>query len=210
MKKINLWRWTFYLTGMLITSLGITMTIKGQSLGISPWDVLHVGLYQNFGLTIGTWGIITGFFIVVTTAIFLRTWPRFGTWLNMVSIGMFIDMFNWLLPEIQSFGGQITIFIFGVFILGYGVGVVISPNIGAGPRDSLMLVIVDKFGFSIKKARVIIEVVVAIIGWTLGGPIGFGTVIIALLSGQIIQYSLPHARGLLLKIIGETDEKVLL
>ena len=68
MKKILIWRWTFFLVGMMVLSLGISMTIKGQRIGVGPWDVLHVGLYQNFGLTIGTWGIITGFVIIIVTA----------------------------------------------------------------------------------------------------------------------------------------------
>lgn len=210
MKKIVVWRWTFYLVGMMILSLGISMTIKGQSLGIGPWDVLHVGLYENFGLTIGTWGIITGFLIVVGTAIVLKEWPKIGTWLNMVLIGVFIDIFNWLLPDFHAFGSQLLIFILGVVVMSYGVGVYVSPNIGAGPRDSLMLLFADKFGISIKKVRTIIEVVVALLGWLLGGPVGMGTVIIALLIGQIVHYTLPQCRTLLLKIIGETDEEVIL
>ncbi|NYF23420.1 YitT family protein [Sporosarcina sp. JAI121] len=180
MRKILLWRWTFYLVGMLILSLGISMTIKGQKLGIGPWDVLHVGLNNNFGLTIGTWGIITGFIIIISTAIALKEWPRFGTWLNLVLIGGFIDLFNWLLPDISSMGAQLLIFSMGVIVMGYGVGIYISPNIGAGPRDGLMLVLVKKTGASVKKVRTTIEVVVAIVGWLFGGPIGIGTVLIAL------------------------------
>ena len=73
------------------------MTIKGQRLGVGPWDVLHIGLFRNFGLTIGTWGIITGFMIIAATAIVLKRWPKFGTWLNMILTGLFIDLFNWLI-----------------------------------------------------------------------------------------------------------------
>ena len=145
MDKIKIWRWTFFFVGMMVLSLGISMTIKGQRLGIGPWDVLHVGLYENFGLTIGTWGIITGFMIIIGTAAVLKEWPKIGTWINMVFIGVFIDIFNWLLPEFQSLGAQSLIFILGVIVMGYGVGIYVSPNIGAGPRDGLMLVFVEKW-----------------------------------------------------------------
>lgn len=84
-----------------------------------------------------------------------------------------------------------------------------SPNIGAGPRDSLMLVFVEKFGGSIKRIRTIIEVAVAAIGWLLGGPVGVGTVIIAFLIGQFVHYTLPQAKALLLKITGQTEEEIL-
>lgn len=210
MKKALAWRWIFYFTGLLVVALGITMTIKGQKLGIGPWDVLHVGLYRHFGLTIGTWGIITGFVIVLATAAVLRKWPKIGTWLNMLLLGIFIDLFNWLLPEFTTFGAQMVIFMLGVIVMGYGSGIYISPNIGAGPRDSLMLVLVEKTGASVKKVRTTIEVFVAIIGWLFGGPIGIGTVLIALFLGQMIHYTLPQCRGLLMKIIGEKDENFLL
>ncbi len=209
MRKILMWRWTFFIGGMMFLSLGISMTIKGQRLGIGPWDVLHVGLYENFGLTIGTWGIITGFLIIVGTTIFTKEWPKIGTWLNMVLIGVFIDLFNWLLPDFATLTGQIIIFILGVIVISYGIGIYVSPNIGAGPRDSLMLLFAEKFNISIKKIRTIIEVVVALAGWLLGGPVGIGTVFIALFIGQIVHYALPQTRRLLLKVMGEVEEKVL-
>lgn len=210
MKRITYWRWAFYLVGLLVMSLGISMTIKGQRLGIGPWDVFHVGLYQNFGLTIGTWGIITGFIIIVVTALFLKEWPQLGTWLNMLLLGLFIDFFNWLLPEFATLGAQIFIFVLGVIVMSYGIGLYVSPNMGAGPRDSLMLVFVEKFGVSIKIVRTTIEFVVAFLGFLLGGPIGVGTLIIALLIGQFVHYTLPQSRKLLMKILGETSEEVLL
>ena len=209
MKKALAWRWIFYFTGLLVVALGITMTIKGQKLGIGPWDVLHVGLYRHFGLTIGTWGIITGFIIILATAAVLKRWPKIGTWLNMLLLGIFIDIFNWLLPEFTTFGAQTVIFVLGVIVMGYGSGIYISPNIGAGPRDSLMLVLVEKTGASVKKVRTTIEVIVAVIGWLFGGPIGIGTVLIALFLGQMIHYTLPQCRRLLMRIIGEQDEQVL-
>ena len=210
MRKIRLWRWAFYFAGLLVVSLGISMTIKGYRLGIGPWDVLHVGLYQNLGLTIGSWSIISGLVIIVVTAGFLKEWPKIGTWLNMILLGVFIDIFNWIIPDFETLGAQTIIFVFGVIVMGYGAGLYISPNIGAGPRDSLMLIFVEKFGVSIKKVRTIIEVIVALLGWLLGGPVGVGTVVVALLLGQLVHYTLPLNRALLMKIIGETDEKFLL
>ncbi|MBB4823083.1 putative membrane protein YczE [Sporosarcina luteola] len=198
MRRIFIWRWVFFLVGMMIMSLGISMTIKGNRLGIGPWDVLHVGLYRKFGLSNGSWSILTGFVIIASTAIVLRQWPQLGTWLNMFLIGLFIDLFNWLLPDFSSLAGQAVIFTIGVFVTAYGVGVYVSPNVGAGPRDSLMLILVEKLGVSVKVVRTSIEVLVAIIGWMLGGPVGAGTVLSALLIGQIVHYALPQCRKLLL------------
>lgn len=186
------------------------MTIKGQRLGVGPWDVLHVGLHQRFGLSIGTWSIIFGFLIVIGTTLVLKEWPKIGTWINMVLLGVFIDIFNWLLPEFESLVAQSVIFFLGVVVMSYGIGVYMSPNVGAGPRDGLMLVFVERLGMSIKKTRTIIEVTVAFLGWLLGGPVGVGTVLIAFLLGQMVHYTLPQCRKLLMKILDETDEKILL
>ena len=205
MQRVTGWRWTFFIVGMMIMSLGITMSIKGQMVGTSPWDVLHVGLFKNFGLTIGTWSILTGLLIVGSTSLVLKEWPKMGTWLNMLLIGMFIDVFNWLLPSTDIYTLQIAYFIVGVFVLSFGCGMYIAPNMGAGPRDTLMMLLVEKFGGTIKTARMGIEVLVTILGWLLGGPVGVGTVIIALTSGYIVQYSLPYCRKILVKCIGNME-----
>lgn len=209
MNKTQMWRWIFYLSGLIIVALGISMTIKGYKLGIGPWDVFHVGLYKKYGLTIGTWSILTGLLIVGGTAIIFKELPKIGTWLNMVLLGVFIDIFNWLLPDPEAIIPQTILFVLGIVIMGYGIGVYMSPSIGAGPRDSLMLVFVEKFKFSIKRVRTSIEVIVAICGWLLGGPVGVGTVIIALLIGQFVHYTLPQSKALLLKITGEKEEEIL-
>lgn len=201
MKVSMYYRWLFFLVGMMLLGLGISMTIKGDRLGIGPWDVLHVGLYQNFGLTIGSWSIIAGFTLISTTSLVRRKWPQFGTWLNMLLIGLFIDLFNFLIPDIHSLIGQILIFTAGIFVMGYGVGMYVSPKMGAGPRDDLMLILVQKTGFSVSTIRTAIEVVVALLGWMLGGPVGIGTVVIALLVGRIVQMSLLQSDALLKRLI---------
>ncbi|WP_339252071.1 YitT family protein [Sporosarcina sp. FSL W8-0480] len=209
MRKIIIWRWAYFVVGMMILSLGITMTIKGQRLGVGPWDVLHIGLYRNLGLSIGSWGIILSIIIVVTTAAVLKEWPKLGTWLNLLLIGIFIDLFNWLIPDISSMTGQVIIFTLGIVVMAYGVGIYVAPNLGAGPRDSLMLIFSEKLGISIKKVRTSIEVIVAIAGWLLGGPVGIGTVIIALLIGQIVHYSLPQCRKLLAKLAKAEEAQIM-
>lgn len=209
MKRVLWWRWSFYTVGMIVMSLGIAMTIKGYKLGVGPWDVLHIGLQQKFGLTIGSWSIITGLAIVIVTSIVMKKLPQIGTWLNMILMGVFIDFFNWLLPTVETFPVQMIIFISGVIVMSYGIGIYMAPNIGAGPRDSLMLIFIRKFNVSIKVIRTTLEVIVAILGWMLGGPIGIGTIIIALFIGQIVQYTLPRSQNILLKIIGENYRKAL-
>lgn len=200
------YRWLFFLGGLIILALGFTMIIKADRLGISPWDVLHVGLFLNFGLTIGTWAILAGFTLIVFSTIATRRLPQVGTFLNMILVGVFIDIYNFLIPEIPSLTGQILMLVAGILVSGFGVGIYVSPKIGAGPRDSLMLVLVLKTGLSVSIIRTCIEVSVALLGWMLGGPVGIGTVAVALLTGRIVQFTLPLAESVLRKIIEKKDE----
>lgn len=188
-------------------SLGVTMIIKGEDVGVNAWDVLHIALYKTLGLTIGIWSIIVGLLIIAFTSISYRRLPKIGTWINLVMIGALIDFYYWLLPDAQSFAFQLVYFLLGILVLSFGTGMYISPNLGSGPRDSLMMWIVDKLGGSIKMARISMELIVALIGWVLGGPLGVGTIIIALFSGYIVQFALPYFQKLLLKCIGEESLK---
>lgn len=209
MKKVEQWRWIFYIIGMFVMALGITMTIKGRWLGVGPWDVFHIGLQNHFGLTIGTWSILTGLGIILLTSLAVKQFPQIGTWLNMLLLGLFIDFFNWLLPEFTTWIGQISVFILGILVMSYGIGLYVAPNMGAGPRDSLMLLFVKKWGISIKVVRTAIEIIVAIAGWLLGGPVGIGTVLIALFIGQVVHITLPQSQQLLIRMIGEQNRHYL-
>lgn len=206
MGRAFFYRWLFFITGLIVLALGFTMTIKANRLGIGPWDVLNVGLFKNFGFTIGTWAIVVGLVVILATMLFTKKLPQIGTFLNMLLVGIFIDIFNWLIPDIDTLLGQLLIFLGGLVISGYGVGLYVSPRIGAGPRDSLMLMLVAKTGLSITIVRAAIEVTVAFIGWLLGGPVGVGTVAIALFTGRIVQISLPQFERLLKKIIDKKDD----
>ncbi|MEK4228253.1 YczE/YyaS/YitT family protein [Solibacillus sp. FSL H8-0538] len=206
MRKSFLWQWAFFLVGLMVMALGITLTIKGKAIGTSPWDVLHIGLYKQVGLTIGSWSILTGLFIIVTTSIFLKQWPRLATWLNMLLIGSFIDFFNWLLPNTTVIAFELAYFIAGFFVMSMGCALYISANLGAGPRDTVMMIIAEKFGGSVRLGRTVMEVFAALSGWLLGGPVGVGTVILALGTGYVIQWALPKFQEALQKRMIESNE----
>ena len=191
-------------------SLGISLIIEGKGVGVSPWDVLHVGLYKQIGLSVGSWTIITGLCIVLITTLYLKEWPKIATWLNMLLIGSFVDLFTWILPNSKSLSLDLFYFLSGLVVMAVGCAMYISPRLGAGPRDTVMMIIVEKFGGSIRMARFLTETIVAILGWLLGGPIGVGTVIIALFTGYIIQPALPFFEKQLAKRIAIEENESLL
>ena len=202
MSKKFKWQWGSFFVGMMIMALGITMTIKGNVVGTAPWDVFHIGLYKQIGLTIGSWSILTGLTIIIGTSIYLKRIPKRATILNMLFIGSFIDLFNWLLPETGIFVLELTYFTAGFFVMSIGCALYIAASLGEGPRDTIMMIIASK-GYSVKTGRLVMEVFATGAGWLLGGPVGFGTVILALGTGYVIQPSLFFFKRKLEERVGE-------
>lgn len=202
MKQAFFTRCLFFLTGILLLSLGITLTIKGQIFGVGSWDVLHIGLAKTLGLTIGTWSILIGLAIIAFDIVMTKKFPLPGTFIDMFLAGIFIDIFNYLLPDIDGFWMQLFSYLCGLLLLGWGCGMYMVANLGIGPRDSLMLLMVHKLGWSVTRSRTTMEVTVALIGFLLGGPIGIGTVLMAFGLGPIVQFALTYNEKLFMRWTG--------
>ncbi|MCL1700382.1 YitT family protein [Lysinibacillus sp. Bpr_S20] len=202
MKQAFFTRCLFFLTGILLLSLGITLTIKGQVFGVGSWDVLHIGLAKTLGLTIGTWSILIGLAIIAFDMVVTKKFPLPGTFIDMFLAGIFIDIFNYWIPEIDGFWMQLLSYISGLVLLGWGCGMYMVANLGIGPRDSLMLLMVHKLGWSVTRSRTTMEVTVAILGFLLGGPIGIGTALMAFGLGPIVQFALTFNEKLFTKWTG--------
>lgn len=190
-------RMTVFIVGLLFLSLGLVFMIVAN-FGASPWDVLHVGLFYQFGLSIGTWSIIVGFLILGSSSIMMKKMPQYGAYLNMLLVGVFIDLFMMIpfLVEPSHWVGKFVMFMIGMIVHAYGMGIYLSAKMGAGPRDSFMLALREKTGWSFSRVRRIMEVTVLIIGWLLGGPVFIGTVIFSLTLGIFIDLAVPQCQTL--------------
>jgi len=202
MKQAFFTRCLFFFTGILVLSFGITLTIKGQIFGVGSWDVLHIGLTKTFGLTIGTWSILMGLAILVFDMLVTKKFPLPGTFIDMFLAGIFIDIFNYWLPDIDGLWMQLLAYVSGLVLLGWGCGMYMVANLGIGPRDTLMLLMVHKLNWSVTRARTTMEVTVAILGFLLGGPIGIGTALMAFGLGPIVQFALTFNEKLFMRWTG--------
>lgn len=174
--------------GFLLYGLALALLIRAE-VGTSTWLVLEVALADIFGITIGTLTIYMGFAILLI-ALTLRERVGWGTLANILCIGPWLNLFLELIPSVSGILAlQIMMFLLGILVQGVATAVYIGVDAGAGPRDSLMLAIHRVTGFSIRVARGVIEVIVVLIGWLLGGPAGIGTVAFALLIGPSVQWA---------------------
>jgi uncharacterized protein len=174
--------------GFLLYGLALMLIIRAD-LGTGTWLVLEVALANILGIKIGTMTVYMGFAVLII-ALALREQVGWGTLGNILSIGPWLNLFLDLIPALHdNLPLQIGMFLLGVLVQGIATAVYIGVDAGAGPRDSLMLAIHRTTGVSIRLARGGIEVIVVLIGWLLGGPLGFGTVIFALLIGPSVQWA---------------------
>lgn len=175
--------------GLLVFAFGEALIVRA-SLGVIPWDVLHQGLVQQFGLTIGQWSIIIGA-VVLLLWIPLRERPGLGTVSNVIVIGAALDVFLGLLATPGQLWARGLFLGLGILINGVATAAYIGARLGPGPRDGLMTGLVRTRGWSVRVVRTGIEVAVVVIGWLLGGNLGVGTVLFALAIGPVVHVALP-------------------
>ena len=174
--------------GFAIFGLSIALMIR-SNVGTTPWAVLEVALSQLTNIRPGRISIVVGL-VVLMGSLALREKIGWGTLSNILFIGLWEDMFLSYIPSIEDRLLLQSVMLFGaIFMMGFASAIYIGVDAGAGPRDSLMLAFHRTTGLSIRLGRAIIEVTVVAIGWFLGGPLGVGTVIFAVLIGPAVQWA---------------------
>lgn len=181
-------RYLKLISGLFIFSVGIVITINAN-LGYAPWDVFHQGLGNIFNIKIGTANVLVGL-VMIIVGVLNRQKIGIGSILNMLLIGTFINMIidNNLLPIFSNLYIRFITIPIGMVIMGFGTYLYIVPGFGAGPRDSLMILLLEKTNRSVRFIRNSIEITVLVIGYLLGGPVGIGTVMLSLGIGFAMQF----------------------
>lgn len=186
----------------MICGTGVTMTLQ-PALGVSPWDVLHVGLADLIDLPVGTAIIITSC-VVLVIGLLLGVKPGVGTIFDVVIMGSTVNLLMaWGLvagSEEWAYPFRIALFLAGTFITGVGIAIYVGAHTGAGPRDGLMVALHNRLRWPISRARLAIELLGLTGGLVLGGPVGLGTLLWAIAIG-------PSA-GIAFRILGQTPQPV--
>ncbi|MCC6376605.1 MAG: hypothetical protein IT191_06260 [Microbacteriaceae bacterium] len=183
-------RWFQLMFGLSLYGMAIAMMIRA-ALGIAPWDVLAQGISIHSGIEFG-WVSVMVSLVVLLLWIPIKQRLGIGTVLNALLIGPWAQLWLWLIPEKQDdLVVRIGLFAMGLILLGIATGLYIGARFGPGPRDGLMTGLHKKLGVKIWIVRTSIEIVVLIIGWILGGNVGLGTVVFALLVGPLVHFTMP-------------------
>lgn len=179
--------------GLMVFGVAISLMLRAN-LGLDPWSVLHEGVSGLTGLSFGRTTQLIGLLLIVFNFFVLRLRPGLGTALNMLLVGPWIDFFGaqaWLpTVAVGAWGWGVVTFVAGIVLCGLAIGLYITAGFGAGPRDDLSLGGALKLGRSVRVTRSGVELLVLTTGFLLGGAVGLGTVLFAVLIGPTMQFFL--------------------
>ena len=175
--------------GLFLVALAIVYVLR-SGLGLPPWDVLHQGIARHSPLSFGQANI------AVAIPVLFAGWalgarPGLGTAANATLVGVFIDVLTSVdaVPETldDHLLGRITLLVLGIGLFGAGSAFYIGAALGAGPRDSLMLVLATRARVRVGLSRAVVELSALASGASLGGTVGLGTLAFALSIGPAVE-----------------------
>ncbi|MFJ4921791.1 YitT family protein [Streptomyces sp. NPDC088725] len=184
--------------GLALYGASSALMVRG-GLGLEPWGVLHQGLAELTGLSMGVVSVVVGA-VVLLLWIPLRQRPGLGTVSNVFAVGVALDATLALVPDAHGLVARTGLLIAGIVLNGAATGLYIAARLGPGPRDGLMTGLHRLTGRSLRLVRTAIEVAVVATGFALGGSLGIGTVLYALAIGPLAQlflrvFAIPAARS---------------
>jgi len=174
--------------GLMLFGLGEGLLIVSFT-GASPWSVLAQGISLNVNLSIGTITLLISISVLI---LWIPLGQKLGiaTILNALIIALMIDLCIKFVPTPINYYNQLILAIVSVITVGIGGGIYLVSNLGAGPRDGLMVGLQVKTNLPIAFVRALLEISVVTIGWYLGGIVGIGTLLFAFGIGPCIALGL--------------------
>ena len=177
------------LLGLVLYGVAIALMVRA-AIGVAPWDVLTQGISRQTGWSFGLLTVMVGAAVLLAW-IPLRERPGIGTVLNVLIVGPAAALGLWLVPEGAGIWMRISLFAGGLALLAIATGLYIGARFGAGPRDGLMTGIHRRTGWPLWVGRTLVEVSVLGAGWAMGGNVGPGTVLFAILVGPLCNVTIP-------------------
>lgn len=175
--------------GLLLYGAGCALTVRA-GLGVDPWTVLAEGVSGHIGIGVGWTTNLIGLGVLLLW-LPLRQRPGAGTVANIVLVGTSMQVVLDVLPPAEGTLGQVAACLGGIVVVAAASGLYIGANFGPGPRDGLMTGIHRRWRWPIWLARGSVELTVLAAGWMLGGTVGVGTVLFAVLIGPLVHVALP-------------------
>ncbi|MBQ6928550.1 MAG: hypothetical protein IJQ36_09600 [Oscillospiraceae bacterium] len=180
--------WLQIVGGLLVFSFGVHLTIFAN-IGLAPWDCLGMGVSYhtplNYGLAMTCIGVV-----ILVIDLLLRERIGFGTIIDALLTGNFVQMFNDLnpLPLNRNLWLGIAVMLMGYVFNALGMWIYMRAAQCCGPRDSLLVAIGKRLPrVPIGLVGIMLWAAVLLVGWALGGPVGIGTLLSTFAAGAVMQ-----------------------
>jgi len=175
--------------GTSLIGIGISLNYLAN-LGLGPWGVFHDGLSKTLGISYGRTIIITGVAVMLLW-IPLKQKPGLGTIVDIFLVGIVADLIILNFELSDSIFLSLILIAFGIILIGAGTAIYVGADLGAGPRDGVMVGL-ETIGLKIGTARNLIELFAFLTGWLLGGLVGYVTILFVIGIGPVVQMVLPY------------------
>ena len=121
----------------------------------------------------------------------LKQKPGLGTIVDIFLVGIVADLIILNFGLSDSIFLSLTLIAFGIILIGAGTAIYVGADLGAGPRDGVMVGL-ETIGLKIGTARNLIELFAFLTGWLLGGLVGYVTILFVIGIGPVVQIVLPY------------------
>ncbi len=195
-------RFILFLFSLVVFTLGFSMIIK-SGLGNDTVSILAQGVALQTGLTVGQGSQIINLVFIVVVLLIKRSYISWGTFVSALGVGYGLDLFLAILPKPELVLAQCIMLIAGIIFSGMGIAVTIHSNFGSSPFDSFMMMMTTILRTRIKIVRIIMDTIIAAIGWLMGGSLGVGTILTMILFGPVIEFSLKKLNCLSCKSVNK-------
>jgi uncharacterized membrane protein YczE len=202
------WRTLMSLVGITILSLG-TALLRGGRVGLDPFTATNTGASSHLGLSLGVYQLLANLVIFVFIIFMDRKKIGIGTILNMVLVGFEIEWFTTLYNHV--FGTKVNAIIIisnliiGLILFTLGASMYMGADLGVAPYDAIAPILSDRLHTQYRTIRVAQDVLFMVVAFLLGGPVGFGTIIVAFFTGPLITFWDRHVSQPMRRTIDKTD-----
>ncbi|WP_423805209.1 YczE/YyaS/YitT family protein [Paenibacillus illinoisensis] len=196
-------KYVFFCVGILILTLGISLTILSD-LGTSPFDALLVGLSVQVGLSVGSWEIIIALLLLCCNSLILRRRPEVLGLLTAFVTGIGIDIWlfllhSWTVPELWL--TKWAYMVIGLILIGLGTATYLLTHFAPIPLDRLTLIVQELMRTNLFVARTCIYLIFLGLALILKGPIGMGTILTVCLGGFLLNIFMPLTKRILERFV---------
>ncbi len=181
-------QWVRIAVGLLVFAFGVHLTIYAN-IGLAPWDCLGMGISYHTPLNYGLAMTLVAL-VVLGIDLLLREQIGFGTIIDALLTGNFVQMFNEMNPfgENHSLWIGIVVMLVGFVFMAFGMYIYMEAGQCCGPRDALLVGIGRRCPkVPIGYVQIGLWAVVVLAGWLLGGSVGIGTIISIVGAGAVMQ-----------------------